>query len=177
MKKLLLPIFSLIFAAYPIFSAQAVGLSVSPKELKVSVEAGETAVQKLNVKNPSGEVAIFEVYPDDLEKFIKLWPTSFILEFGQSREVAVQITPKEEGLFKTNISVVASPVAKSSFNTGSGVKIPLEITVAKNTSWLLAAISKLPLNPSRVLVIALLLLIVAIGYFVVKLIRYVAKQI
>ena len=177
MKKLLFPIFSLIFATYPIFSAQAVGLSVFPKELKVSVEAGETAVQKLNVKNPSGEVAIFEVYPDDLEKFIKLSPTSFILEFGENREVAVKITPKEEGLFKTNISVVASPMAKSSFNTGSGVKIPLEITVAKNTSWLLAAISNLPLNSSRVLVIALLFLIVGIGYFVVKLIRYVAKQI
>lgn len=169
MKKLLLPIFSLIFAAYSIFSAQAAGLFVSPKELKVSVEAGETAVQKLNIKNPSGEVAIFEVYPDDLEKFIKLSPTSFILEFGESREVTVQITPKEEGLFKTNISVVASPVAKSSFNTGSGVKIPLEITAAKNTSWFLAAIANLPLNSGNVLVIALLFLAVGVGYFAVKL--------
>lgn len=174
MKKFTLYTLLLISALYAIASAQAVGLSVSPKELKVSATVGETATQKLKVKNPSGEVSIFEVYPDDLDAIVKVSPASFILESEEEREVTVQITPREEGIFRTDISVVASPVASSSFNAGGGVKIPLEIRAGQKSSWFLALMPQLSLTYSRILGIVLLLIVVGVSYLVIK---YGLKQI
>ena len=167
MRKLLLYTFLLVSAAYLAFSVQAVGLSVSPKELKVSAMVGETVSYKLQVENPSGEVSLFEVYPDDLGSLVKISPASFILESEERKEVTVQVTPKGDGVFKTNISVVASPVASSSFNAGGGVKIPLEISVSENNPLFVALIS-LPFSPTRVLGIVLLFLIVVSIFFVIK---------
>ena len=120
-------------------AARAIGLSVSPRELKVSVGAGETVSRRLKVANLSNEVALFEVYPDDLEKLIEAAPASFFLESGQSREVAIRISPREAGVFKTAVSVAASPAADSSFSAGSGVKIPVEITVSGKPVGLVSA--------------------------------------
>lgn len=150
------------------FSAQAVGLLVSPKEIKISSSVGETAVQKLKVKNPSGEVSVFEVYPDDLEAIIKIAPASFILESNQEKEVDVRATPREEGILKTNISVVATPVANSSFNTGSGVKIPLEISTGKGKSWSVAMVKNFSLSTIMAIAAALLFLIAASVFFVIR---------
>lgn len=174
MSKFTLYIIFLILVLYTIVSAEAVSLSVSPKELKISVDVHETVTQKLKIKNPSGEVSIFEVYPDDLDAIIKVSPSSFILESEEEREVAVQVTPKMEGVFKTDISVVASPVASFSFNVGGGVRIPLEIKAGGKKLSFLAMASQLPLTYSRILGIALLLIVVGASYFVI---RYGIKQI
>ncbi len=173
MKKSLLYTFIFVSAVYSAVVVQAVGLSVSPKELKFLADVGETVSQKLKVKNPSGEVSIFEVYPDDLGALVKISPASFILESEEEKEVTVQVTPKEEGIFKTNISVVASPVASSSFNAGSGVKIPLEISAGESGPWFAALIS-LPFSGARMLGIMLLFLIVVSVFLVI---RYGVKQI
>lgn len=173
MKRLPLYTIFFIVAVFLSFAAQAVSLSVSPKELKVSAVVGETATQKLKVKNPSGEVSVFEVYPDDLGALVKISPASFILESEEEKEVTVQVTPREEGIFKTNISVVASPVASSSFNAGGGVKIPLEISVGGDSPWF-AALIFLPFFGARTLGIVLLFLVVVSVFFVI---RYGIKQI
>lgn len=159
-KRYLSCIVSLLMAFCFAFGAQAVGLSVSPKEIKISSSVGEPTASKLKIKNPSGEVSIFEIYPDDLEAIIKITPASFILESNQEREVSVRAAPREEGILKTNISVVATPVASSSFNTGSGVKVPIEIATGKSKSWPVSAIIALAL--------ALLFLIVSTAFFTVK---------
>src|SRR3989344_1749018 len=174
MKKLLLHTVLFVSAAYLVVSVQAVGLSVSPKELKFSANVGEIVSKKLNVKNPSGEVSVFEIYPDDLGVIVKITPASFILESEQEREVDVQVRPREEGVLKTNISVVTTPIASSSFNARSGVKIPLEITAGENRSWFAAMVPNLPFSPTKVLGIVLLFLIVASVFFAI---RYGIKQI
>ncbi|HBT81541.1 hypothetical protein A2757_00515 [Candidatus Giovannonibacteria bacterium RIFCSPHIGHO2_01_FULL_48_47] len=178
MKKLGLITFLgiiLVASAPAVPEAGAVGLSVYPKELRVSAMVGETANYKLNVKNPSGEVSLFEVYPDDLGAIVKVSPSSFILESEESREVSVRVTARGEGVFKTNISVVATPVASASFNAGSGVKIPVEISVGLPNSWLASIIASLPLSTtSRTLGVILLGLILIAGFFVI---RYGVKQI
>lgn len=167
MRKLLLHTLLFTAALYLAFSARAVGISVSPKELKISAHANQTVNYKLSVKNPSGEVAVFEVYPDDLGMIIKITPASFILESEQEKEVNVQVAPREEGILKTNISVVATSVASSSFNAGSGVKIPVEITVGESEPWFAALIS-LPFSGARALGIVLLFSIVASVFFTIK---------
>jgi len=154
-------------------SVGAVGLSVSPKELKVSSRANETVNYSLTVKNPSGEVSVFEVYPDDLTSIIKTTPSSFILESGEEREVLVQVRARGDGIFKTDISVVATPVAKGSFNAGSGVKIPIQISVGESESFF-AALIALPFSGTRVLGVVILGLILIVGFFVI---RYGIKKI
>ena len=173
MKKLALNITLLAIAALTLSSVKAAGISVSPRELELSANVGETVSGKLTVKNPSNEVSLFEVYPDELEKIIKASPSSFILEAGESREVVIQITPYESGVFKTNISVVGTPVSKAAFNAGSGVKIPLGITSSLDSSWLKATVPNLPLS-SKTLGIILLVLVLGSVVFVI---RYGIKQI
>lgn len=166
MRKSALTIIILATAILAVATVQAVGVSVTPKELKVSGNMGETVNAKLTVKNPSTEVSLFEIYPDELEKMIKPSPSSFILESGESREVTIQVTPNESGIFRTNISVLATPVAKASFNAGSGIKIPIEITTEINNSSFMALISDL-ISP-RILGIMLLTLVLVLGFFVIK---------
>ena len=172
MKKLLLYTILIIPAIYLVVSTQAVSLSVSPKEINASVLVGQTTSYRMQVKNPSGEVSVFEVYPDDLQAIIKIYPSSFILESEETKDVIVQVTVREEGVLKTNISVVATPVASSSFNAVSGVKIPIEITSRSNGTSFMAKIG-LPLS-SRMMGIIILALILVTGFFVI---RYGIKQI
>ena len=174
MSKYALYTILLILSLSTIVSAEAVSLSVSPKELKISANVYETATQKLKIKNPSGEVSIFEVYPDDLDEIVRVSPSSFILESEEEKEVTVQVIPRKEGIFRTDISVVASPVASSSFNAGGGVKIPLEIRVGQKSSWFLALMPQLPLTYSRILGVLFLFIVVGVSYLVIK---YGIKQI
>ncbi len=103
-----------------------------------------------------------------MEAIIKIAPASFILESNQEKEVDVRATPREEGILKTNISVVATPVANSSFNTGSGVKIPLEISTGKGKSWSVAMVKNFSLSTIIAIAAALLFLIAASIFFVIR---------
>lgn len=111
----------------------AAGISVSPAELSIS-NANSQSVAKLNVKNPSREVLLFEVYPDALESLISITPSSFILESGADRNVFINAKKSgdREEKHETFISVVAKPLNSSVVQTGSGVKIPLLITMAQS---------------------------------------------
>ena len=146
-------------------SASAVGLSVFPDEIKISSAAGEPVAGKLKIKNPSGEVSVFEVYPDDFGEIVKIIPASFILESGQEKEISVRAAAREKGILKTNISVIATPVASSSFNTGNGVKIPLEITIGKSKFGFASAVKSLPSYPAMALAAGLLFLAAALVFF------------
>lgn len=142
MKKVLTyTSFIFLFALLSSSSAQAVGLSVSPSELKIKTFAGDTATVKLTVKNSSDKVSLFDVYPDDFELNIKIMPSSFVIEGGELREVSVQVNLKEVGKYRTDISVVAKPLSDNSFRAGAGVKIPLYIEVSKKDANYLALIS------------------------------------
>lgn len=118
-------------------NAEAVGLSVSPPELKASGSFFKPASAKFTVKNSSDDVALFEVYPDDFENAIKISPESFILESGEKKEVEAKADFNKLGKYRTDISVVAKPIADSSFKTAGGLKIPFSVEVSEeNSSYL-----------------------------------------
>lgn len=135
----------LIFLAFSIFfnRASAVGLIVSPSEVLFSAgEAG--SVKSITVKNPTSEVLLFEIYPDIDESFVKITPSSFVLESGAEKKIFIKIKIIKTGILKTNLSVTARPLSvNGDVKTGGGVKIPV---VAVNNSIgnnLFASISNL----------------------------------
>ncbi|OGE81317.1 MAG: hypothetical protein A2826_02045 [Candidatus Doudnabacteria bacterium RIFCSPHIGHO2_01_FULL_43_23] len=135
MKKLLLLIFLLI----PL-SAHAAGVEISPSRLHVAGQLGDEMSAEIVVSNPTADILLFDVYPDDFADSISVSPKSFTLESGERKKIQLQITAQNEGrLLTTNISVLAKPLAESRFSANTGIKIPLTITVASDTSDALPA--------------------------------------
>lgn len=108
-------------------AASAVGLAVRPPELNLVADMGGQTTVALTVENPSREVALIEIYTDELEKIVKVSPASFLLESGDKQRVEISVKPAEAGMFRTNISVVANPLSEIGFRASGGVKIPLVI--------------------------------------------------
>ena len=114
--------------------ASAVGLAVRPSELNLAVNVRGETKTTLTVKNPSREVALIEVYPDELEKIVEVLPTSFVLESGEEQRILITVRPQDAGVFRTNMSVVANPLSPSGFHASGGVKIPLIIQASSEHS-------------------------------------------
>lgn len=164
MNKIFFSLFflSLIFYAE---NAYALGVEASPSIIKISAEAEEINEAKITVKNPSKEVSLFEIYPDEFENFISFSSSSFILESGTSKEISLQIKSDKEGIFKTNISIVANSVVPNKFNVGSGVKIPIEITITpqkNNFRFSSAAFFSMVNNSGLVLLLSSIILVFGI---------------
>ncbi len=109
--------------------ALAIGIEVTPSKVTITAHPGEESTIRLSVTNPSKDVALFEVYPDALESMISASPKSFTLEAGAQRYVTVAISPEKEGQYTADLSVVARPLGDQTFQAGTGVKIPLTISV------------------------------------------------
>ncbi|MBI3589175.1 MAG: hypothetical protein HY093_02050 [Candidatus Liptonbacteria bacterium] len=121
-------------------AVKAVGLQVTPSEINIQSQSGQPASAEILVKNPSPEVGLFEVYPDDFENMIFPSPASFLLESGESRSVLVKTQFREAGIFKTNLSVVSKPLSDSSLNALGGLKIPISIEIKKPANQNLASL-------------------------------------
>lgn len=132
--------------------ANAISLKVSPAEISITVVKGELSQTQLTVENPANDVAIYEVYADDFSDWVIINPSSFILESRAKKEVIVQFKPSEQGVFSTDISVVAKPMTDSRITTNSGVKIPLVINVSVNETVKLFT-AKMPLLPTGYILI------------------------
>jgi P pilus assembly chaperone PapD len=129
MKKLLL----VLIAVAPLAAAGA-GIQVSPSKLKLEIAADNPAAAELAIGNPTADVQLFEVYPDDFAGIISANPSSFTLEAGAAQTVRITVFPgklKGEETLATNISVLAKPLADSRFQANSGVKIPIIISSMK----------------------------------------------
>ena len=122
----------LFFCAFVLSASQAsaVGVGVKPKEINLDIRAGKQTETEILVVNVSSEPAFYEVYPDALENKINLEPSNFRLEPDESQIVALKAKINTPGRFGTNLSIVARPVAASSFPAGSGVKVPISIIVS-----------------------------------------------
>lgn len=106
----------------------AAGIEVTPSKLNVELGASGGQYQ-FQVKNPSKQVQVFEVYPDDFADSISVNPQSFTLEAGASRSVMLEIKPKGESkALQTNVSVVAKNLVGQNFPAQAGLKIPLSIS-------------------------------------------------
>lgn len=156
--------------------AGAVGLEVAPPNLQAAISVGEDGNVSFSVKNPSGEVSIFRVYPDELEEAIKVTPESFVLESGESRNVDLKLSFAQMGRFKTTISVVARSLSSEAFSAGSGLKIPLVIEVNdKVNSSLVASIANTT-GFKRLLGSFILLLIATLVFTACRLAFYEIKK-
>ena len=130
MKKFFIFIFTLILL--PVLS-QAAGIQVSPSKIDFVLEIGDESVSKeLIVANPTADIQIFEVYPDEFSEIIKTNPASFTLEAGERKVVTVTVysivtTENISQILKTNLSVVGKPLIETRLQANTGVKIPLSI--------------------------------------------------
>ncbi len=138
MKKIkLISILIILFYAQ---DSYALGLSVSPSNLKIESKVEEKVSKILTVENASADVSIFEVYADNFDDIITIWPTSFILESGDRRQVEVIVYSDDSKSISTNISVISKPVTDGAFNANTGIKIPIELTVEGDISFVQASI-------------------------------------
>ena len=131
MKKILILI--LVFVLFPVLS-QAAGIQVSPSKMDFTVEmGGEVVIKKLVIVNPTADVQVFEVYPDEFSEIIKANPASFTLEAGARKIVIVKVDPANiEGpskILRTNFSVLGKPLIETRLQTNTGVKIPTSVTI------------------------------------------------
>ena len=149
----LLALSSLLFA----FPAGAVGVAVNPAEVNMVAVVGEATTVRIKVTNPSSDVAVFEVYPDDFAAVIKVSPSSFTLESGAEKYVTIEVTIPQSGQLSTVLSVVARPLASNAFQAGSGVKVPLSIIAKEGSTGLASALATVGTSPWGGLVAILVL--------------------
>ncbi len=114
--------------------ANAVGIKVTPSEIKVEAKLGQVIEKNITIENPGQDVVLYEIYADDFLEWLKFKPASFILESKEIKNVQLGIKGKEPGIFLTTISVVAKPLSESGFKMNSGIKIPLEIIISQEDS-------------------------------------------
>jgi hypothetical protein len=135
MKKILITIEILLFT--PLL-ALASGIQVSPARLDFSVAGGGVTSQSLTVVNPTPDVQLFEIYPDNFAEQIKPEPTSFTLEAGAKKTVTVAVSGNARALGQiliTTVSVVGNPLSGGqNFSVGAGVKIPVSIIQTVQTN-------------------------------------------
>jgi len=134
MKKFyfLLALVSFSCIAAPVF---ALGVGVKPKEINLDVAPGKKIETEILVMNVATEPAIYQVYPDALDDEIKISPNDFRLNPNESQIVKVKVEMKNTGKFATDISIVAHPVAAGGLSTGTGVKVPIMISVSGLAVW------------------------------------------
>ncbi|MCK5332574.1 hypothetical protein KAJ41_01775 [Candidatus Parcubacteria bacterium] len=133
MKKILI----LAFLLLPTI-IQAAGIQVSLSKMDFAVEiGGGVAIKELVVVNPTADVQVFEVYPDEFSEIIKANPTSFTLEAGARKTVMVKVDPTDikgsSKILRTNFSVLGRPLVESRLQTNTGVKIPILIIIDQET--------------------------------------------
>jgi len=145
----------------------AIGLKVKPNELNMQGTMGSVVRREIVVENPDNNVALFEVYPDNFSDWILVKPASFTLESGKSQKVILEVKAKETGVFFTDISVVAKPLADSRLAVNSGVKIPCHITISERagafTAFLAGFWNK---KIAPIIILGLILLVVFFLFFV-----------
>ena len=130
--KLLKIITTISFLTIPIICF-ASGIQVSPARLDFSLADGKPSAQTITIVNPTADVQVFEVYTDDFQDAIKAMPASFTLESGARKTVSLTVDApalhQDNAKLSTSLSVVGKPLADNKFSVGTGVKIPLTISL------------------------------------------------
>lgn len=159
----------LFFVSYFFFSfdtALAIGIGVEPSFLDLELKVGQSKKTKILVYNISREAGIFQVFPDELQEWIKIEPDNFRLEAGEKKEAKITILPKKGGRKTTYLSVLAKPLDRKSFNVSSGIKIPLELNVIGGEPISLASIFRY-ISQDWIWVSGVLT-VVLLGFFLLK---------
>lgn len=121
----------------------AIGVGAKPSFLDLELKVGQSKETKILVYNISKEAGIFQVFPDELNDWIKVEPNNFRLEAGENKEVKINILAKEEGKKAINLSISAKPLDRQNFSVNPGLKIPLSLNVTGKYRLFLASISEI----------------------------------
>lgn len=140
----------------------AAGIQVAPSELNFVLKEADLVEKQLVVANPTSNVQVLEIYPDEYEKLIVPHPASLTLEAGERKMVKITVEASKADLkmgqsLATNLSVIARPLSDNGLTVNAGVKIPVRITLKQT-----------PLNNYNLNLLwaAALLAIIVIGYLV-----------
>ena len=106
---------------------------MTPSKLTLEGQTEEKLVSEIKVGNPTNDVQIYEIYPDDFANQIKINPASFVLEAKSNKTVAITFDSARSGTLATNISVLSKPLLDSRFSANTGVKIPITITISQSS--------------------------------------------
>lgn len=120
----------------------AIGIGTNASYLGLELELKKPQSVKISVFNISDEAGIFQIFPDELNDWIKISPNNFRLEAGENKEIEITVFGKKRGIRATNLSVLAQPLDRQSFSVGSGLKIPLRLRTKDDKTHLLASISE-----------------------------------
>src|SRR4030042_3669372 len=85
-KILIILFFSFLFSFN---SALAIGIGAKPSFLDLELKVDQSKEVKILVYNISQEAGIFQVFPDELNEWIKIEPTNFRLEAGENKEIKI----------------------------------------------------------------------------------------
>jgi len=154
MKNIIMIFVLLIFP----FAAMAAGIQASPEKLMFNISNAKALTQEITVVNPTADVQLFEIYPDDFETLIKVFPASFMLEAGGSKKVQITVDPKQfsGSSAGTTLSVLGKSLAESKIQINAGIKIPIIIAVSgeKRRNW--------------IFIVTTIIIVVGLGYFLKK---------
>lgn len=113
---------------------QAGGIEVSPARLEMSV-GSKPVVSRIQVKNPTSDVQLYEVSLNTDDSSIAIRPKSFTVQAGGSQEVQLAAEPKESTEFVGEVQIVGRPLAATTNEIGSGVQLPLVIHYGATSAW------------------------------------------
>ncbi|MBI5220336.1 MAG: hypothetical protein HY978_00675 [Candidatus Liptonbacteria bacterium] len=132
--RIVTPFFMVVVCLAVAHMALAIGIGVTPAELEVDVSLTDGGSTQMVIQNPSAEVTIFRVVPEDYEDNIKINPASFILPAGAQEKVTVRVMPIKAGRYFTQLAVTGRALADDSFAAAGGVRVPLRFTVREDSS-------------------------------------------
>lgn len=125
-SRLLLIVIFLLFGP----SAYAIGVGVKPEKINLDVKVGQNTKTEILVINVAPQPAIYQIYPDGLEKEITISPNAFQLDPNGTQIVQVAVQINTPGKFVTTLSIVARPLGAGGLTAASGVKMPVIITAS-----------------------------------------------
>lgn len=125
--KFILAIIGFLLSASAVFGG---GLAVEPSRLDFNLAAGQTASSVLKIENIADQVMIYQLYFDELNEILSISEETFRLAPGERRQVKVSVTPRQSGIFATNLSVVGQELDRRAFNVSFGAKVPVNLRVA-----------------------------------------------
>ncbi|OHA21828.1 MAG: hypothetical protein A2849_02760 [Candidatus Taylorbacteria bacterium RIFCSPHIGHO2_01_FULL_51_15] len=160
----------LFLLLFPIL-ALAIGVSVTPPTLSIRMTRDEEGTARFLVSNPSKEVGIFDVYPEEFEKFITLYPSRFVLEAGEKREVLVRAKRRDVGLIRTAIAIEAAPLGVPTPSVGGGIRLPFSLDVRASSAFLAALFESKPTSVLPTLILTALILTSVISLYTLKRVR------
>lgn len=115
-----------MFWTFPVFG---IGLGVTPSELRFEGKVHEVFRETLIIQNLSEEPADYEMFADTHPQWFSFSEPFFTLREGELKEILLTVKPDQTGEFETNISIVSFLVEKSAVNTGSGIKLPVQLSI------------------------------------------------